>query len=380
MRVLFLPIPGIGHSFPAVPLAWALRSAGHDVLFGTAFEGVAVERAGLPVVDLGLGADDPAVFGRIMQRHPELSEKIQGLGGGLTSMTEAAPVFAELAAAFGKPVVDLATSWRPDLVLHTPLHGAALLAAAVLGVPAIAFPDGLGRARDVPEALAEHLGEVFAEYGVDGLPAVRQTLDVAPPSLLDGPGDGRVMRYVPFNGGTVVPDWLAPGAGEPERPRIAVTLGSVQPQLGGLGPVGSVLELAGEVDADFVLALGDVDTDVLGPLPANVRVVGWLPLSVLLPGCTALVHHGGGGSTLTGLVAGVSQLVLQGSGDWAVNTKPLLRRGAALTAPADELDGPLLRRLIEDRELRAAAAQLRDEIATLPSPAAVAAGLEQLVA
>jgi hypothetical protein len=350
------------------------------VLFGTAFEGVAVERAGLPVVDLGLGADDPEVFAGIMQRHPELSERIQGRHGGLRSMTEAAPVFAELAAAFSKPVVDLAAAWRPDLVLHTPLHGAALLAAAVTGVPAVAFPDGLGRAAAVPEALAEHLGEVFAEYGVAGLPARRRTLDVAPPSLFDGPADGLPMRYVPFNGGAVVPDWLAPGAGDPQRPRIAVTLGSVQPQLGGLGPVGAVLELAGEVGAEFVLALGDVDTDSLGPLPGNVRAVGWLPLSVLLPTCTALVHHGGGGSTLTGLVSGVTQLVLQGSGDWAVNTEPLLRRGAALTAPADDLDGALLRRLVEDPQLRTATAQLQAEIATLPTPAEVAGDLERLVA
>ena len=36
MRALFLAAPGIGHAFPMVPLAWALRSAGHEVAVATA--------------------------------------------------------------------------------------------------------------------------------------------------------------------------------------------------------------------------------------------------------------------------------------------------------------------------------------------------------
>jgi UDP:flavonoid glycosyltransferase YjiC (YdhE family) len=252
-------------------------------------------------------------------------------------------------------------------------------ANAAAGVPAVAFPDGLGRAAGVPEALAEHLGDVAAEFGVDALPPVRRVLDVAPPSLFPRP-DGWRMRYVPFNGGAVVPDWLAPGAGRPERPRVAVTLGSVRPQLDGLGPVEAVLESAGAVDAEFVLALGDVGTDALGPLPPGVRAVGWMPLSVLLPSCTGLIHHGGSGSTLTGLVHGVPQLVLSSSGDWALNAGPLLPRGAALAAAPDRLDEALLRRLVEDRGLRTAARELRDEVAALPAPADVAADLEGLVA
>lgn len=32
MRVLFTTTPGRGHFFPMVPLAWALRCAGHQVV------------------------------------------------------------------------------------------------------------------------------------------------------------------------------------------------------------------------------------------------------------------------------------------------------------------------------------------------------------
>jgi hypothetical protein len=39
MRALFVAGPGVGHVFPMVPLAWALRGRGHDVLVATAGPG-----------------------------------------------------------------------------------------------------------------------------------------------------------------------------------------------------------------------------------------------------------------------------------------------------------------------------------------------------
>ena len=57
MRALFIASPGVGHAFPMVPLAWALRADGHEVLVATAADGLAVAQAGLPVVDLLPGLD-----------------------------------------------------------------------------------------------------------------------------------------------------------------------------------------------------------------------------------------------------------------------------------------------------------------------------------
>ena len=58
MRVLFSSSPGLGHLFPMIPLAWALRTGGHDVL--VASTGDVVERAvqaGLPAVEAAPGLD-----------------------------------------------------------------------------------------------------------------------------------------------------------------------------------------------------------------------------------------------------------------------------------------------------------------------------------
>ncbi|HEY2794699.1 MAG TPA: hypothetical protein VGJ28_20220, partial [Micromonosporaceae bacterium] len=142
MRVLFLPIPGIGHAFPQVPLAWALRCAGHDVLFGSAGDSLAVREAGLPVVDLKLN-DRPEVFIEIERRYPEIAAAFRGdNGGGLNDMADAVPVIAEISAQILDSIVDLADAWRPDLIVHSPMHGAALLAAARRAVASVSVYDG----------------------------------------------------------------------------------------------------------------------------------------------------------------------------------------------------------------------------------------------
>jgi len=40
VRVLVTTSPGLGHTFATIPLSWALRAAGHEVLFATAGEWV----------------------------------------------------------------------------------------------------------------------------------------------------------------------------------------------------------------------------------------------------------------------------------------------------------------------------------------------------
>jgi UDP:flavonoid glycosyltransferase YjiC (YdhE family) len=83
------------------------------------------------------------------------------------------------------------------------------------------------------------------------------------------------MRFVPYNGGTVVPEWALH---RPERPRVAVTLGTVVPAVNGLSSLAVVLEALGGTDVEVVLAAGTVDLSELGDLPGNVRSVGYLPL------------------------------------------------------------------------------------------------------
>src|SRR4051812_34880722 len=64
MRVLFTTWDWAGHFFPMVPLGWALRAAGHEVLVATD-PGFAptVTGAGLPALPVGPGFNSAKVVG-----------------------------------------------------------------------------------------------------------------------------------------------------------------------------------------------------------------------------------------------------------------------------------------------------------------------------
>lgn len=105
---------------------------------------------------------------------------------------------------------------------------------------------------------------------------------------------------MPYNGGAVLPDWVLR---RPQRPRIAVTLGTIVPRLQGVDVAQRIVALAPQLDAEFVLAMEPLDRDRLGRLPTTVRAPGWLPMNALLRTCTAVVHHGGSGTSTPPLSA-----------------------------------------------------------------------------
>ena len=81
MRVLFVVTPGVGHLFPMVPLAWALRAAGHEVLIATTGAGLVAANAGLAVTDV---APDAHVHVRMRDRvrqHAALAGRPPGQPG-----------------------------------------------------------------------------------------------------------------------------------------------------------------------------------------------------------------------------------------------------------------------------------------------------------
>lgn len=362
MRVLFVSHAGIGHSFPLVSLAWAVRLAGHEVRFTTTGPALAVAQAGLTVVDAAPHIDFMAMMRARMRHDPAALQQTEGM----RDLRDAIPFLATFSGLIVDGVVNAAEQWRPDLVVHTIADGAGLVAAAKIGVPLVDHGLGIIRGTGVHELLHAHMADSFARHGVTELPERIAGIDVAPPSLLPGGLSGWSMRYVPYNGGSVLPDWLnAPT----QRPRIAVTLGTAVPAMEGLGPVERIVRVAGSVDAEFVLALGDVDTSGLGALPDNVRVTGWIPLAELLRTCAALVHHGGEGTTMTALAAGVPQLILPSGGAGRhIAAAAVQQHGAGLTAQVDDVDPALLTRLSQDQALNEAAARVRAEIDALPAP------------
>jgi UDP:flavonoid glycosyltransferase YjiC (YdhE family) len=373
MRVLFTAAPGAGHVLPLVSLAWAMRAAGHEILVLTAGRGLtAAAKAGLPLADYAPGMTDSEISDHIVSRFPA---SMPPEASRIKRLVDAAGRVCHIARFGADHAVRIAKAWQPDLVVHEPLNAAGPITASALGIPAVqhlyGFPRGVGLSAELYRLLRDD----FDRLGAPGLPETTAVLDIAPPSLLSGAPEGWSMRHVPHNGGTLPESLEVAPTGVP---RITITLGTEQVPAKTTELVNRLSAAAADVAAEVVLALGGVDPGPIEALPPNVRIVPWLPLDALLNRSSAVVHHGGASTTMTALAAGIPQLVLPNGADRHASAEAVADGGAGLACAADELTGALLTRLVTDEKLRLRAAEVRNEIAAMPSPAVLVHRLEAL--
>jgi UDP:flavonoid glycosyltransferase YjiC (YdhE family) len=371
MRVLFASVPAVGHFFPLASLAWAFRSAGHDVLFASYDDAARIGTTGLQWVDAAPGVVMyQEALGVAGAAHPaELARVRHTMGADREAFVV---LFAHVNNVVADGMVAAARAWRPDLVVYEYMSPVGLVIAGALGVPAVQFGIGFTATGPLLEVMLPHLGEAFARHGVSRPPMPLDIVHTVAPSMTGGEHGGLPVRPVPLNGGGLLPAWLAT---PPRRPRVAVTLGTVSAAMSGVDRIRRVVAAAREVDAEFVLAMGPEETAELGELPPNVRAAGWVPWDALMTTCAAAVHHGGSGTTMTALHAGVPQLLLPDGSDRHINAAAAGGRGAALTAAAADVTPDLLNRVLEDDKLRATAAEVSAELTRMPAPAELAANL-----
>jgi UDP:flavonoid glycosyltransferase YjiC (YdhE family) len=392
VRILFTAAPGYGLMFPTVPLIWAARAAGHEVLLATTSEMTeAGARAGLSTADVYPDRDTwQVLMGAITKRVKD----------GDTNAFDELPEEFRIASQSGNPfglftltmtegTIEVGRTFGADLVVYTSDHAAGRLAAAALGMPALEVGNRISwsiRDADVRWPSRNTDGDVIAALRKkldipDGGPKMVARIDPRAPSMggltADEPDDRDgvpwwSMRFVPYNGGAVVPDWVAQ---PPQRPRVGVTLGTVVPVINGTSSLSVVIEALSGIDVEVILAGGNADLSDLGELPDNVRSVGFLPLSVFLPTCSLIVHHGGSGTTATPLYYGVPQLVLPGFADNPMCARRVVDRAVGLSHDPATVDVPTVRalvdRLLTEPEFAAAAREVSAEMATQPSPAAI---------
>ena len=367
MRVLVVTAPMLGHAYSLVPLAWELRTAGHDVLVAAAGEGVRVADSGLPTANIARHFDLGRTIRRMALRNPWLARAERAGKAGPRGVVT---LFGEINDELADGAVAVADEWLPDLVVHDALAPVGALVAARRRVPAVLCDPSLYDGHHLSFAATGHLSYACGRHGVAAPAAPTAVIRLAPPSLV-GERPGWRMRYVPYDGGLVVAGWLAD---PPQRPRIVVAAsnpGESDPAL-----MRAVVRAAPHVEAEFVLVRPDLG--VGPPLPDNVRTVEWTPLSRLLPSCAGIVHHGGAATVLAALVHGVPQLVVPDAGERRHNAGLVYTRGVGLVGARRNINPTLLRRVITQQSLAAAAADVRTEMTSAPDPAEIAGKLAEL--
>jgi len=102
-------------------------------------------------------------------------------------------------------------------------------------------------------------------------------------------------------------------------------------------------------------------------LPDGVRYESYVPFSILLPRCAAIVHHGGVGTCAQGLAAGIPQLTMPMGFDQPDNVTRLYRLGVSRWVMPRRFTGDrvarALDRLLDNPQVAESCRRWRDEIA-----------------
>lgn len=419
MRVLFTMHAAAAHLFLVVPIAWAMKAAGHEVVVAVQPDIVDdVTRTGLTAVPVG----EPS---NIAERLASIPADQQIFGSGYDIAEERPEVLTyeyvrDCMAAFASPLaLDLITDdsmyddmvafcreWRPDLVVWDSITFPGPVAARACGAAQVRSTfgrDHWGRMRSLflrmraerPEALdedpvADWVTAKLARYGCafdEDVILGQATIDSMPVwTRFPVEHDYLPVRYVPYNGPAVVPDWLRAKA--PGRPRVCFTLGvSGRDMWGGNGSIGAadLFEAVADLDVEVVATLNADQLDPDLKVPDNVRIVDYVPLNSLLPTCAAIVHHGGTGTFGTSMAHGVPQLVVPARlYDEGGMARQVAEEGAGLVVQPEDLSTRTLRenlqRLLGEPSFRENAARIRRLAEATPAPHDLVGDLEELVA
>jgi hypothetical protein len=377
MRVLFSSIRNTSHFLPLVPFIEACRRGGHEVAVAAPPDlAERVATTGATFMPFGHPGDAglAPLWKKMREVPPEELPRV--------AMAE---IFAGACASAALPgLLETMQRWRPAIVVRESQEYAALVAAEKLNVPhARVGISARGSELQVIPHAAPAVDQRRRELGLPADPdgdrmRTEPTLTMFPPSFeTTGGGEGRgaaadsasTLRFRTIRPpAPPLPDWW----GGRREPFVYVTLGTV---IGTMADLASAYRIALDAVADLparvLLTTGaEVAAETLGVIPANVHVERFVPQDQVLPHAAALLCHGGSGTTIGALAAGVPMVVAPMFADQPFNAECIAAAGAGLalpprTATAAEMRAALTRVLAQP-SFRAVAQRFAAEIAALP--------------
>jgi UDP:flavonoid glycosyltransferase YjiC (YdhE family) len=379
MRVLLASTSGAGHLGPLVPFARALRRAGHEILVAAPISAQArVERAGLPFISFAdpLERDLAPLWERIRAAAPDEANALV-LGES----------FGRVRARAALPGVELAMdAWRPDVVLRDSAEFASAVAAEARDVPVARVGPWLPTMEAFAvRAAAPAVDELRRWAGLEPDPegtrlAASPYLTLTPASL-ERAGGSAPERTLRFHDAAPPLRAVRPAG---TAPLVYLTFGSVVATLGFFpGLYRAVIDALADLPIRLLVTVGEAaDPAALGPLPAHARAERWIPQAKVFTEADAMVGHGGFGTTLGALLAGVPQVVAPLFADQPYNAARIADLGAGLAADAQDPASvrAAVERLLAEPAFRVAAGHIALEAQGLPVIDEAAAAVEALAA
>lgn len=371
MRILFSSTRGTGHLLPLLPYAKALFAKGHEVLVA------GPEELREPLLREGLAYAPFAHPGD--ENLAPLWARLQTLTTEEQTLLAITEIFAGANAQAALPgLLQTLRSWQPQLVVRESAEFGALVAAQVLGVPHVRVAVHHGLVEEQFRALAatpiDTLRGTAGLAADDGASLRAEPVFTSFPESFEGPAQTGVSRSTYRVGpvGENLP--VASVSFQPNAdglPLVYITLGTLSATVpDALAVYQAAVSAVATLPVRALLTTGrGFDVSTLGTIPANVRVEAWVPQAEVFPHTAVLVCHGGSGTVLGGLAAGLPQIVIPRGADQPQNAESIAATGAglALTKPDAEALRAAIQRALDEPGFRRAAQAIASEMAALPS-------------
>lgn len=374
VRVLLASTAGAGHLGPLLPFAAALHERGDElVLAGPPSLAPAARAAGIP---FHAGAEpEPretaAIRERFAQAPPDEAARLINR-----------ELFGRLCTEAMLPALErLVADRRPDLVLRDPCDFASAVVAERAGLPHAQVAISLAQVEWSSLALAEPALAQFDPALADVLRASAYLTRF--PASLDPSPFPRTVR-VRETGSP-----LCRADADRALPLVYATLGSEAGRVvGGATAHRTLASAFAGLPVRVLLTTGrDVEPAALGPLPPNVRAERWAPQAEAISAAALVVCHGGSGTVLGALAAGVPLVMTPLFADQPRNARLVQQAGAGVVVEGDRETGaaaalPSAERIraaveqaLADPRLKPAAARIAAELSAAPTVAEALAGL-----
>jgi UDP:flavonoid glycosyltransferase YjiC (YdhE family) len=397
LRFLFTSTMGYGHLHPLMPLANALKEAGHEVAFAVPTPlGSVIERAGFTFFPAGGDREKDAEFQQLMAQLRTMPP------GPESERAIFDKVFTGVNPRLMVPdLVQIGRTWKPDMLVRESAECGAVIAAEVLGLPYIdvcpgaylkgiaVFEHGAHKNLDpireswslAPDPSQEALHRyLMVAYS----PPTFAALDLGMPGAYPPTTEFFRPQFFDQAGDEGVPPWIN---SLPSQPTIYVTLGTEANNMPGFYPgvLQSIIAGLRDKPVNLIVTLGrDKNPADFGSQPPNVHIKRYIPQSLLLPHCDLMVMHGGSNSLLQALDAELPMVVIPLVADQFFNAAAIksLQLGQVIDLEqlTPEKVWTAVWEVMQDPAYRRNVADLRSEMHALPELTCAVERLEQIVA
>jgi UDP:flavonoid glycosyltransferase YjiC (YdhE family) len=370
LRVIFSVRPFRGHLHPLIPLARAFRRQGHRVAVATA-EDMATVVTGAGLIWLPAGLNPRQLWDAFPDEDPDY--------GYLAVKAKVADL------------LEIAVEHFPaDVIIREPTDLAPAIAGEIMGAVNVIY--GLGhfippKSWHILKA-DKTIKALRSEYGLPEDPALESLysqlyLSVLPPTFeghhpLPVPAVQRLCYAVYDGGGTALDAPAEQPVAEPVspplvedngRPTILMTLGTVYNTNGDL--FSRFLEALGSEPVNVICTLGHgANDDVTKDAPANVRFERYMPHSVILPHCQAMLCHAGFNTVMGCLSAGVPIVCVPLGSDQEYNARACTTDGLGLWMKDEDASAEKIReavrRVLDEPSFAKNARAFQDDMAHRP--------------